>query len=51
MALRAGEIIAQRLKEHAGLPEVLSSIPTNHMAVHNLSLRNGFEPGGGGTRL
>jgi hypothetical protein len=31
---RAGEI-AQRLRALAALPEVMSSIPSNHMVAHN----------------
>jgi hypothetical protein len=32
--LRAGEM-AQRLRALSALPEVLSSIPSNHMVAHN----------------
>jgi hypothetical protein len=34
MVLRAGEIV-QRLRALTALPEVLSSIPINHMVAHN----------------
>jgi hypothetical protein len=32
---RAGEMAAQRLRALAVLPEVLSSIPSNHVVAHN----------------
>jgi hypothetical protein len=34
VVLRAGEM-AQRLRELTALPQVLSSIPSNHMVAHN----------------
>ena len=31
----AGEMMAQRLRALTAIPEVLSSIPSNHMVAHN----------------